>query len=185
MRPSFCTPRDWAPPIPAHRRPAAIRPPRFTGRERWSSPTRLAPAQAALPAPWNPRSFRPRPSGSFSHVLDNQDLRLIAVVVPDPHDAQHPASKWDRVASLPVRDNGLQRRRVRSCALRRLEPEQKPCPPVLLSAGPDGVASIPRSRNSVTSGGDRRGDAATPPIAYVSRSRPSRRPRRPALATEA
>jgi hypothetical protein len=67
-------------------------------------------------------------------VLHDQHRRLVAVVIPPANNPQRSPARVDQRPDRPVRPGGAESRRIRSCAALELEPEQKPCHPILLSA---------------------------------------------------
>src|SRR5512132_2137619 len=77
-------------------------------KEGKSRPADLHPLTLLPPATTDRRGV----VGGSSGVLNNQDRRLVRVVVSRPDDAQHPVREVDRVARLPVGNRRLQRRRV-------------------------------------------------------------------------
>jgi hypothetical protein len=70
-------------------------------------------------------------SGSSGHVLNDQHGRLFGVVVSLPDHAWLPAPERDHVARSPVRYRALERGWLGRRTVDRLEPEQKPCHPIL------------------------------------------------------
>jgi hypothetical protein len=69
----------------------------------------------------------------LDYVLHDQHWRSVGVVIANVYYSEGPATEWDRVARAPRRSGGLEHRRISGCPAFELEPEQKPCHPVLPS----------------------------------------------------
>jgi hypothetical protein len=120
----------------------------------------------------------------FSNVLDDQDGRLVGVVVSLSNDAECPPADEDRVAGAPARFGRLESRRVSHGAVLGLEPEQESTASLRFGGagrqaertekvpgrpgdpGPFGLTFLARARQSLQasrpSEGSRRGSGVLP-----------------------